>query len=156
LVDIRDLAYNLRPAALDDLGLAQAISQLCEEFSARNGLTVDLITAGIEGLKLDFDTEITIYRLIQEGLNNALNHADAGLITVRLVTSFPFIILRLEDDGRGFDVPQRLAVALSERRMGLSSMRERVSLLRGKMRLESLPGKGTKIVIEVPYKENRP
>ena len=147
---VRDLAYNLRPASLDQLGLVRTVHQHCEEFSAKHGVKVDFFAAGIEDLRLDFDTKITLYRLIQEGLNNVKKHADASQVTIRLVASFPKIILRIEDNGKGFDVESRLVSAANERRMGLRTMEERVALLQGKMRIESLPMAGTKIFIEVP------
>jgi signal transduction histidine kinase len=150
---VRDLAYNLRPAGLDQLGLVRTVREHCEEFSAKNAVQVDFFSAGIADLKLDFYTKITMYRLIQESLNNVKKHADASHVTVRLVGSFPSVILRIEDNGKGFDVQERVVAAVNERRMGLGSMKERVALLHGKMRIESHPMQGTKIVIEVPRKE---
>ena len=152
---IRDLAYDLRPPSLDQLGMVQTIFQYCEDFSEKTGLHVDFTSAGMEELKLNFDTEINLYRLIQEGLNNIRKHADAGQATIRIVASFPHIILRIEDDGKGFDVRKRLATLTNEKRMGLRSMEERVSLLQGKMRIQSRPMLGTRIFIEVPYKERQ-
>jgi len=107
-------------------------------------------------VKLDFDTEITLYRLIQEGLNNIRRHADAARVAVSLVVSFPNIILRIEDNGKGFDVENRLEAAFNERRMGIRSMEERVSLLNGKMTIVSRPTRGTKILVELPFgRKNR-
>ncbi len=93
--------------------------------------------------------------MIQEGLNNIRKHADATNATIRMIASFPDIILRIEDNGRGFDVQNRLVSALDERHMGLRSMKERVALLDGKMRIESRAIQGTKILIEVPIKEEK-
>ena len=149
---VRDIAYGLRPSSLDQLGLVRTIYQHCEDFSDKTGLNVDFNSAGMDELKLDFDTEINLYRLVQESLNNIMKHADAKQVTIKLVASFPKIILRIEDDGKGFDKKNRLAAATSEKRMGVRSMKERVSLLNGKMRINSRPAKGTKIFIEVPYK----
>jgi PAS domain S-box-containing protein len=147
---VRDLSYDLRPPGMDQLGLVRTVYQYCEDFSEKNAVEVDLYTAGMKDLKLDFDTEINLYRLIQEGLNNIKKHAEAGRVVIRLVASSPNIILRIEDNGKGFDVKQRLARSLKEKRMGLSSMEERVSLLGGSMKISSRPSKGTKIFIEVP------
>ncbi|MEJ2284973.1 MAG: PAS domain S-box protein [Desulfobacterales bacterium] len=149
---VRDLAYYLRPSCLDDLGIIEALSQYCEDFSQKTGLTVDFSAVGMENLKLDFDTEIHLYRLIQEGLNNINRHADAAQSAIRLLAAFPNIILRIEDDGRGFDVKERLALAQQEKRMGLRSMEERVNLLGGGMKIHSQPSRGTRIFIEVPLK----
>ena len=150
---VRDLSYDLRPAGIEQLGLVRTAYQLCEDFSRKIGVPVDFFSAGIDGLKLDFDTAINIYRLIQEGLNNIRKHARAARVIVRLVASSPNIILRIEDDGRGFDVTNRMATALKEKRMGLSSMEERVSLLGGRMDIKSRIGQGTRILIEIPWQE---
>jgi len=107
----------------------------------------------MKDLKLDFDTEINLYRLIQEGLNNIKKHAQASHAVIRLVASSPNIILRIEDNGQGFDVERRLARSLKEKRLGLSSMEERVSLLEGTMRIKSQPSKGTSLFLEVRCKE---
>jgi len=147
---IRDLSYDLRPSGMDQLGLVRTVCQYCEDFSEKNNVEMDLYTAGMKDLKLDFDTEINLYRLIQEGLNNIKKHAQAEKVAIRLVASSPNILLRIEDNGRGFDVKHRLARSLKEKRMGLSSMEERVSLLGGSMKISSQPSKGTKIFIEVP------
>jgi signal transduction histidine kinase len=152
---VRDLAYNLRPPSLDQLGLVQTIFRHCEDVSAKTGLKVDFNAAGMDRSKLDFDTEINLYRLVQESLNNIHKHAEANLATVRMVASFPNIILRIEDDGKGFDTELRLISASNERRMGLQSMRERVKLLNGTIMIQSLPMGGTKIFIEVPYREKK-
>ena len=147
---VRDIAYDLRPSSLDQLGLVRTIYQYCEDFSEKTGLKVDFTSAGMDELKLNFDTEINLYRLVQESLNNIIKHADAKSVTIKLVASFPKIILRIEDDGKGFDIRNRLVAAFNEKRMGLRSMEERVSLLRGKMKINSRPEEGTKIFIEVP------
>lgn len=153
IMGVRNLAYDFRPAGLDQLGLVTSVHQYCEEFSAKNGVNVDFFAGGIDETRVGFDTKITLYRLIQEALNNVKKHADASQVTIRLVASFPNIILRIEDNGKGFDVENRLASAADERRMGLRTMQERVALLQGKMRVESRPMQGTKIFIEVPCKE---
>jgi PAS domain S-box-containing protein len=153
IMGVRDLAYDLRPPSLDQLGLVRTVFQYCEDFSEKNGVTVDFYSAGMDDLKLGFDTEINLYRLIQEALNNIKKHADAGRVTINLVASSPSIILRIEDDGKGFDMKDQLVTAMTEKRMGLRSMEERVNLLQGKMRIQSRPMQGTRIFIEVPYKE---
>jgi len=155
IMAVRNLSYDLRPPSLDQLGPVQAIFQYCEDFAELTGLKVDYASAGMEGLRFDFDTEINLYRLVQEGLNNIRKHAGATHTVVRLVASHPHIILRIEDNGKGFDVKKRLASITKERRMGLRSMQERVNLLGGKVKIQSRLGQGTKISIEVPYKEKK-
>jgi len=152
---VRNLAYDLRPPSLDQLGLARTVFQYCEDFSENNAVAVDFYSAGLDDVRLDFDTEINLYRIIQEALNNIKKHGNAKQVTVRLIASFPKIILRIEDNGIGFDVDKRLITALNEKRMGLRSMEERAILLNGKFRIQSRPMEGTKIFIEVPYKEEK-
>ena len=152
---VRNLAYDLRPPSLKQLGLVRTIFQHCQDFMTREGVKVDFYTAGLEKLRLDSDIEINLYRLIQEALTNVKRHADASHVFLRLVASFPYIVLRIEDDGKGFDTKERLQQALGDKRLGLQSMQERVKLLGGKMSIHSRITKGTKISIEIPYKENR-
>lgn len=154
IMDVREMAYFLRPAGLDKLGLVQTVFQYCEDFSAKNNIKVDFFSVGIDGLKLDFDTEIAIYRLIQEGLNNIKKHADATHAAIRLIASFPNIILRIEDSGKGFNIQKYSDSAINGKQMGLLSMEERVSFLAGKMKIESSIRQGTKILIEIPMETN--
>lgn len=153
--DIRNLAYDLRSPSLDKKGILQIIFSFCQDFSERTGLNVDFISAGMDDLSLDRDTEINMYRLVQEGLNNVWKHADAKNVKITLTYAFPNIILRIGDDGRGFDVEKRMAAIIDEKRMGLRSMDERTKLLGGAMKISSCPGQGTKIVCEVPYKDKK-
>ncbi len=152
---VRDMAYELHPPGLDQLGLAHTAYQYCEEFSEKNGINVDFFAAGLDDLTIPKNTEINLYRLIQEALWNIKKHADATNVIIKLVASFPFIILRIEDDGKGFNVKDRLAEASKEKRMGIRSMEQRVSLLNGKMRIHSLPKEGAKVFIEIPFKEKK-
>ena len=150
---VRDMAYDLHPPGLDQLGLIRTVYQYCEEFAEKNRLKINFFAAGMDDLSLPFDTEINLYRIIQEALWNTKKHADAVSVTLKIVASFPNIILRIEDDGKGFDINNRMVSAVKERRLGLRSMEERVGLLNGKMKIQSRPTEGTKIFIEVPYKE---
>ena len=152
---VRDLSYDLRPPGLHHLGLVSTLYQYCIDFSEKSRLSIDFDSAGMDNIELDWDTEINLYRLVQEGLNNIRKHAGAGQAVISLIASFPNIILRIEDNGRGFDVKERMARVTKEKRMGLRSMEERVGLLEGKIRVQSRPGEGTKIFIEVPYKESK-
>lgn len=146
---VRDIAYNLRPPNLDQMGLIRTIAQYCDDFADKSKMNVDFFSAGMEHINLDFDMEINLYRLIQEALNNIKKHSEAGHVVVRIVASSPDIIVRIEDDGKGFEVEQRMFDALHEKRMGLKSMEERVSLLGGTMSIKSRLNEGTKIVIKV-------
>ena len=151
---VRDLSYDLRLPGLDDIGLVAALATYCEEFAEKTGLEVDFQATGMSTFKMDFDTEMNVYRLIQEGLNNINRHAEASRATIRLIGTYPNVILRIEDDGKGFDVEERSRKADSEKRMGLRSMAERVRLIRGEMAIQSQPLQGTQIFIKFPYQEN--
>jgi PAS domain S-box-containing protein len=149
---VRDISYDLLPPILEQLGLVKAAFQHCEDFYKKTGIKVDFSSAGLEDVRLDFDVSINLYRILQEALNNIQRHANATHVTIRLIAAFPNIILRIIDDGKGFDMAHQLSVARNEKRMGLRSMKERVSLLGGDIKIKSFPDKGTKILIEVPYK----
>ena len=152
---VRDLAYDLRPPGLDDIGLIPALSMFCEEFTEKSGVKVDFQSAGMKNLQLDTDSQINLYRLVQEGLNNIGRHADVREATIKLFGASPNIILRIEDGGKGFDMEAWARTKDSEKRMGLRSMQERVSLLHGKMIIQSRPRQGTQIFVKIPYQENK-
>ena len=152
---VRNLSYDLRPPALDEMGIVKALEIYCEEFSENSGLKVDFQSAGLHSFDMDSNTEIHIYRLVQEGLNNIRKHADATWATIKLVGASPNIILRIEDNGKGFDVKARELALSNEKRLGLRSMKERVNLLQGQMTIQSRPMQGTKIFIKIPFKERK-
>jgi signal transduction histidine kinase len=154
IASVRNMAYDLRPPGLDQLGLVKTLYLYCEDFSKSNGLEIDFAAAGVDELDLEYETQINIYRLIQEALNNIKKHADANEATIRLVASSPDIVIRIKDNGKGFDVGGRQKEALKEKRMGLQSMLERVRLLEGRFTIHSRPEKGTTILIEIPMGES--
>jgi len=151
LNSVRNLSYILRPPDLEHLGLVQAIRRRCEEVAARTGLQIDFRAAGMEAVTLDYDTAINLYRIVREGLTNVERHARAAKANIRLVASFPKIILRLEDDGQGFEAIEPGVPTAPGKRMGLLGMKERVALLGGQMNIETQPNKGTKITVEIPW-----
>ncbi|MDD3313655.1 PAS domain S-box protein [Pseudodesulfovibrio sp.] len=155
VADVRSIAYGLRPPALDQLGLVRALENYCQEVARRTGLFIDFFSAGMESGTLESDAEINVYRMLQESINNVVKHADATKVTVRAVKSHPDIILRIEDNGRGFDLETRLPEAARENRMGVRSMEERARLNGGTMEIQSLPGKGTRVVFTIPLERDR-
>lgn len=152
---VRDLAYDLRPPGLDDMGIVRALSMYCEDFSEKSGIRVEYLASGIEKMKLDFTTQINLYRMIQEGLINIQKHAGATRAMVKLAAAYPYLLLRIDDNGRGFDVERRERESDSEKRMGLRSLKERTHLLGGTMIVTSQPGQGTRILIKLPYTAGR-
>ena len=147
---VRDIAYELRPPCLDEFGLGTTIFRYCEEFSSKTDINADFFSAGVDKLKVDPEVEINIYRLIQEALNNVKKHAGASHVIVRLVASFPNIIVRIEDNGHGFEKELQEKAGRHSKSMGLRGMEERVLLFGGTFKIISKPGKGTRIVVEVP------
>ena len=152
---VRDLTYDLRLPGREGIGLIPALSMYCEDFAEKSGLKVDFQSMGMRKIRLDFNTEMNIYRLIQEGLNNIRKHAAANTASVKLIGAHPNIILNIEDDGIGFDVEARERQAHKEKRMGLRSMAERVGLINGTMKIQSKPSKGTHVLIKFPYQKEK-
>ena len=155
IASVREIAYGLRPPALDQLGLVQALTNLCHESGKRYGFEVDFFSTGIENISLDFDVEINLYRMVQEAVRNICRHARATKATVRLVKSHPDILIRIEDNGCGFLFQESLARADAEKRMGLRSMEERTRLIGGSMEIQTLTGTGTRILFKVPIESAR-
>lgn len=144
LRDVRRLAVELRPAALDDFGLVPAVERLVETFGEQTGLAVDL-ESRLGSDRLEGRAETTLYRVIQEALTNIVKHAGAGRVSILLQRQGTAVVALIEDDGSGFDPATTRDDAL-----GLVGMRERLALAGGRLRVESTPGSGTTIVAEVP------
>jgi signal transduction histidine kinase len=149
---VRNLAYSLRPPMLDRHGLVPTLSQYCSDYSERNGIRVDFFPLGMEGVALDFDTEINLFRITQEALTNVRKHASARQVTIKLQAKAPNIILSIRDDGNGFDVRKEMRDS-GQRKMGLSGIEQRASLLGGRLSIQSGRGKGSRILVEVPLRE---
>ncbi|MBU0545279.1 MAG: PAS domain S-box protein [Proteobacteria bacterium] len=150
---VRNLACELRPPDLEEMGIVKTLEIYCEEFARNNGIRVEFQSSGMQELTPGPEVAIQMYRLVQEGLNNIKKHADASLATIKLMGAFPYNILRIEDDGKGFDVEEREKALSKEKRMGLRSMNERTNLLGGQMTIHSSPNAGTRVVIKIPLKE---
>ena len=144
LQDVRRLAVELRPSALDDFGLVPAVERLTETFREQSGLQVDL-ESQLGDERLANEVETTVYRVIQEALTNIVKHADADRVSILLQRKNGAVVAVVEDDGSGFDTRSTREDAL-----GLAGMRERVSLAGGRLQVESAPGSGTTLVAEVP------
>ena len=145
--DVHSLAYQLHPSVLEELGLAEALRTECERF--RNQGRVDL------SVRLDpavsavgADVALCLFRVAQEALRNVTRHAGASAVTVSLRPKDAGLLLAVRDDGAGFDP----AAPRGRRSLGLASMRERVELVGGTLRVDSVPGEGTTISAWVPGK----
>jgi signal transduction histidine kinase len=145
LQDVRRLAVELRPSALDDYGLVPALERLTAMVTEQGGPVVDL-EAQLGDERLPGEIETALYRIVQEAITNAIKHAEAGRVSVVLTRTPAAVTAVIEDDGRGIDP------AASGDGLGLTGMRERLALLDGRLRVESAPGAGTTIVAEVPLR----
>ncbi len=146
---VRDLSHGLRPPGLDQLGLVRIVARYCRDFSAKSGIPVEFGTTGTNEMHLDSDTAINMFRVVQEAMRNVAKHADATRVKVVLAARLPKLTLTIEDNGKSFDVDSRSVAALGEKRMGLLGMTERVKLLKGTMRIDSIPNRGTTIRVEI-------
>ena len=144
LQDVRRLAVELRPSALDDFGLVPAVERLAATVSAPSGPTVD-VAARLGDTRLGQETETVLYRIVQESLTNIVKHAAAGHVSITLVRKAASAVVVVEDDGSGFDPD-----GIRDGALGIAGMRERVALVGGKLTLETSPGAGTTLVAEVP------
>ncbi|MGI6035865.1 MAG: sensor histidine kinase [Limnochordia bacterium] len=145
LTELRRIIFDLRPMALDDLGLVPALRRYLEDLRDRLGLPVELVILG-EEVRLDLNQEVTLFRLAQEAVNNARKHAQAKEIRVRLEFAPLAATLVVEDDGRGF-IPSETGSLAG---FGLLGMRERAELVGGDFEVTSAPGEGTRIRVRVP------
>lgn len=152
---VRSLSLDLRPAMLDDLGLIPALKWYCERQSQRAGITIALALDAID-LKAAAQLESACFRIVQEALNNSLRHAQAQHIQVALRRSdghFVIEVIEVIDDGVGFDADDARARGWSVGSGGLLGMAERVSLLGGRLGIESTPGGGTRVWAEFSVPE---
>jgi len=147
----RRISGSIRPYNLDHLGLVGAIRVMCNEMAAQTSIHVQFRPIGLDRLRLDYTTQINIYRIAQEALRNIRKHSAATHATVRLIASSPHIILRIRDNGRGFN-PSHLnsSTVSQEPHIGLTSIEERTRLLHGEFQISTAPGKGTEIKVRVP------
>ncbi|MFC1957748.1 GAF domain-containing protein [Chloroflexota bacterium] len=154
LVGIRNLALELRPSVLDDLGLSMAIDWYARDYLSKRGLNVEVEVLKPE-VKLPPYTETMLFRIIQEALTNVVKHAEADKVKVQLQLSDSMIIAQVEDNGKGFDVDAAIKGKGGQQNLGIHGMAERTTLLGGTFSIKSQPAKGTRLHVEVPFaKEN--
>jgi signal transduction histidine kinase len=144
LQDVRRLAVQLRPKALDDFGLVAALERLVETLSEATGIGIEL-EAQLGDERLPTEVETALYRIVQEALTNIVKHAQARRASVLLVRRAGTVKAVIEDDGDGFRVDE-----VREDAVGLIGIRERVALHDGRLTVESSPESGTTLVVEVP------
>jgi two-component system sensor histidine kinase UhpB len=148
LHDTRELSRLLRPAVLDDLGLVPALRWLARNVSERLGVDAALTLEGLDE-RLDRELETLAFRIVQEALTNVAKHSGAAAATVEVVRASGLLRLRIADSGRGFDP----GAATHDAGVGLHGMRDRAELFGGTFRIESAPGRGTRVDVVVPLTE---
>jgi PAS domain S-box-containing protein len=140
--EIRDISWELRPSVLDDLGLVPAIRSFLSRFS--ENYHIDVFFECVLNRRLDISIELTIYRIIQEALTNIRKYAEVSDASVTIRESDEIVRVMIEDKGKGFELDSQT------RGVGLFSMDERARAVGGELTINSLPGKGTRIILEVP------
>jgi signal transduction histidine kinase len=148
--EVHRLAWELRPAVLDNLGLNTALRRYAEEWSQRSGVLVDFHSSGLDDERLPPRIETTLYRVVQEALTNVLKHAQAQRVSVLLERHEDHVLTIVEDDGQGFDTEAMMNAPDAQRRLGLLGMNERVALVEGTFEVESTAGAGTTVFVRIP------
>ncbi|UCC68301.1 MAG: sensor histidine kinase, partial [Armatimonadota bacterium] len=149
LEELRRLVFDLRPPALDTLGLAAALEAYGREWQERTGVTVTVEAERFEP-RLPFEVETALYRICQEALANAAKHAQASRATIRVAREEDRVGVVVEDDGVGFDVAASTESENGPVGVGLLSMERRAADLGGVFHIESAPGRGTTVRVSVP------
>ncbi len=153
LVEVRQMAWGLRPTVLDDLGLVPGIERYAAVIQESRGLAVEVSTEGMDGVRLPRLVETALYRIAQEALSNVARHAQARSARVVLAHAGPGASLSVEDDGRGFDAAAALSHSRGGNALGIQGMRERAAMLGASLHIESTPGRGTRVLVRIPIEE---
>jgi signal transduction histidine kinase len=148
--EVHQLALDLRPTALDDLGLAAALANYSGEWAERSQVQVSFHSQGLDAPRPAPEVETTIYRVVLEALNNVTRHAQARRVSIILERRDDHAIAIVEDDGRGFDVETVIEALRANQRLGLLGMRERLAQVGGTLTVESSPGSGTTMIARIP------
>lgn len=152
--EVRDLSYSLRPPALQSIGLDSAIKSYIDSFSKKIDIPITFKAIGISNKNIDETVSINLYRILQETLNNTAKHAHADVIDVKLLYTYPYLLLKIDDNGVGFRYSRSEMKAKGRNKLGLPGINERVSLIGGELIINTEKGEGTKILIKVPLEDN--
>jgi signal transduction histidine kinase len=154
--EVHQLAVEMRPTALDDLGLHTALWTYVEEWTERSQIDVDFHSTGREAERLPAPIETALYRIVQEALTNVLTHAHAERVSLILERRRDHVLAIVEDNGCGFDVEAVMQALHPERHLGLLGMHERAAMVGGTVSLESTPGAGTTVFVRIPLPPSAP
>ncbi len=146
---VRNLSIDLRPSALDDLGLLPALRWYIKEYQQKCGIEVEFVSSGFKA-RLSSEMETALYRIVQESLTNTAKHAHARKVWVSLAENGTMVQAHVRDDGHGFDAEAVLRTPWQDRGLGLAGMQERATLLNGHVEVMSQPGKGCAIDVTLP------
>jgi len=149
--EIKRISYDLMPAVLYEFGLSKAILNLCEDIENRTRINISYSFEGDTEIFNDKDFKTYLFRIVQEALNNVVKHAEATKIILSLHLVNNEILLKIEDNGKGFEVKKHLN---SMKTNGIYNMRERVNLLKGSFDINSEINKGTTITVTIPIKKS--
>lgn len=148
--EAREMSYTLMPSVLDDFGLAPALQMFCEQFRKKHAIVTTFQNHGLTS-RLNRLLEVSLYRIVQEALTNVLRHAAADTVTVQIIKRADRIRLIIEDNGKGMP-----SSSLDGHGLGFVSMRERASQFGGTLRVDSSPGEGTVVSVDVPIADSEP
>ena len=152
--ELRNICGNLRPPTIDSLGLNAAIQSFAQDWSKRTGIQIKLTLDPLIG-RIDEAIELSIYRIVQEGLSNIHKHASATQAVITLMRTSPrALIISIEDNGEGMDAQESLSYYSKEGHYGLVGIEERVALLGGRLRVQNKPEGGLLIQAEIPHPRN--
>lgn len=146
MTNVRNISLDLRPSMLDDLGLLPALLWHFKRYTSQADIQVEFKQSGLD-MRFRPEVETVMYRVIQEALTNAARYAGVKNVAVVIVADENMIIFYIEDKGNGFD-PE--TVGINRETAGIEGMRERLSLLGGRLTIESSPGEGTRLTAEIP------
>src|SRR6266571_7250680 len=146
---IRNLSIDLRPSALDDLGLLPALRSYVKEYQQKCSIEVEFLATGFKE-RLPAEMETALYRIVQESLTNTARHANARKVSIVLNEEADEVYATITDDGHGFDVETLLKTPGQERGLGLAGMKERALLLDGSLIINSSSGHGTTVEVRIP------
>jgi signal transduction histidine kinase len=149
LEGVHRFSQDLRPSVLDDLGLLPALEWLTSDLTAHFGIAVEMKVLG-QVRRFSPEVELVLFRIAQEALRNVGKHSGASKARLTLEFGDGKTVLTVKDEGKGFKLPERVDDLTVAGKLGLAGMQERAQLIGGSLRLESGPGKGTKVTLEVP------
>ena len=144
--EVREIARNLKPASLENIGLEAAVRDLINKYNINSEIEMSFHTF-VGDLNLDYNIKLNMYRIIQELLNNVMKHAEATEVDIQLTKANNELIIKVEDDGKGFNINW------VKKGLGLDSIQSRVNVLKGDLNIDTAPTRGTSVIIHIPIHE---